>query len=217
MRSSSWINRTNVAVHYYGPVPTPTLFCVWPPYGLCREACLPPFPLLHVSRLPRNELDAASPCSQLPLEASPVSPSPNPSQSQSLNHLFFAKRKRRRTNMRSIIGLVASVMLLAGGAAAAENCASVAVTAIPSCAQSCFLEGASFVGCDSLDFSCQCGKEAALYAAIEPCVATGCPAASFQAVINGASSGKFCPYYFPIVPLRTRLYPFDIQKSSYLY
>ncbi|WYZ35884.1 hypothetical protein EsH8_X_000531 [Colletotrichum jinshuiense] len=94
--------------------------------------------------------------------------------------------------MRSIIGLVASVMLLAGGAAAAENCASVAVTAIPSCAQSCFLEGASFVGCDSLDFSCQCGKEAALYAAIEPCVATGCPAASFQAVINGASSVCGC-------------------------
>ncbi|OHF00934.1 MAC1 interacting protein 1 [Colletotrichum orchidophilum] len=90
---------------------------------------------------------------------------------------------------RNIIRLFAGAILLASGAAAAENCASVAVTAIPSCAQSCFLEGASFVGCDSLDFSCQCGKEAALYAAIEPCVATGCPAASFQAVINGASSG----------------------------
>lgn len=92
--------------------------------------------------------------------------------------------------MKYIVGIVAGVVLLASGAAAAENCASVAVTAIPSCAQSCFLEGASYVGCDSLDFGCQCGKEAALYAAIEPCVATGCPAASFQAVINGASSGK---------------------------
>ncbi|OHW97972.1 CFEM domain-containing protein [Colletotrichum incanum] len=90
--------------------------------------------------------------------------------------------------MKNIIGLVVGIALLLSGAAAAENCASVAVTAIPSCAQSCFLEGASFVGCDSLDFSCQCGKEAALYAAIEPCVATGCPAASIQAVINGASS-----------------------------
>ncbi|KAK1977042.1 hypothetical protein LZ30DRAFT_753095 [Colletotrichum cereale] len=94
--------------------------------------------------------------------------------------------------MKDIIGVVAGIVLLLGGAAAAENCASVAVTAIPSCAQSCFMEGASFVGCDSLDFSCQCGKEAALYAAIEPCVATGCPAASFQAVINGASSVCGC-------------------------
>ncbi|KAK2023686.1 hypothetical protein LX32DRAFT_132075 [Colletotrichum zoysiae] len=94
--------------------------------------------------------------------------------------------------MRDIVVIVAAVALLLGGAAAAENCASVAVTAIPSCAQSCFMEGASFVGCDGLDFSCQCGKEAALYAAIEPCVATGCPAASFQAVINGASSVCGC-------------------------
>ncbi|KZL82472.1 cfem domain-containing protein [Colletotrichum incanum] len=94
--------------------------------------------------------------------------------------------------MKNIIGLVVGIALLLSGAAAAENCASVAVTAIPSCAQSCFLEGASFVGCDSLDFSCQCGKEAALYAAIEPCVATGCPAASIQAVINGASSVCSC-------------------------
>lgn len=104
--------------------------------------------------------------------------------------------------MKTIVGIVASVVFLASGAAAAENCASVAVTAIPSCAQSCFLEGASYVGCDSLDFGCQCGKEAALYAAIEPCVATGCPAASFQAVINGASSGKsrsiLCPDQKPL-------------------
>ncbi|GKT65583.1 CFEM domain-containing protein [Colletotrichum tofieldiae] len=92
--------------------------------------------------------------------------------------------------MKNVVGLVVSIALLLSGAAAADNCASVAVTAIPSCAKSCFLEGASFVGCDSLDFSCQCGKEAALYAAIEPCVATGCPAASIQAVINGASSGQ---------------------------
>ncbi|KAJ0375615.1 hypothetical protein COL26b_006121 [Colletotrichum chrysophilum] len=94
--------------------------------------------------------------------------------------------------MKNVVGIVAGVVFLASGAAAAENCASVAVTAIPSCAQSCFLEGASYVGCDSLDFGCQCGKEAALYAAIEPCVATGCPAASFQAVINGASSVCGC-------------------------
>nr|XP_036586437.1 MAC1 interacting protein 1 [Colletotrichum truncatum]KAF6796844.1 MAC1 interacting protein 1 [Colletotrichum truncatum] len=91
--------------------------------------------------------------------------------------------------MKNLFGLVAGLVVLARGAVAAQNCAGVAVTAIPSCAQGCFLEGASFVGCDGLDFGCQCGKEAALYAAIEPCVATGCPAASFQAVINGASAG----------------------------
>ncbi|KAF6809532.1 CFEM domain-containing protein [Colletotrichum sojae] len=94
--------------------------------------------------------------------------------------------------MQKATRLLFSLALLARGAVAAENCASVAVTAIPSCAQGCFLEGASFVGCDSLDFGCQCGKEAALYAAIEPCVATGCPSASFQAVINGASSVCGC-------------------------
>ncbi|KAK1995421.1 hypothetical protein LX36DRAFT_713177 [Colletotrichum falcatum] len=94
--------------------------------------------------------------------------------------------------MKDIVGAVAGIVLLLGATAAAENCASVAVTAIPPCAQSCFIEGASFVGCGSLDFSCQCGKEAALYAAIEPCVATGCPAASFQAVVNGASAVCGC-------------------------
>ncbi|KAF6825883.1 CFEM domain-containing protein [Colletotrichum plurivorum] len=94
--------------------------------------------------------------------------------------------------MQKAVRLLFSLALLTRGAVAAENCASVAVTAIPSCAQGCFLDGASFVGCDSLDFGCQCGKEAALYAAIEPCVATGCPSASFQAVINGASSVCGC-------------------------
>ncbi|KAL0933886.1 CFEM domain-containing protein [Colletotrichum truncatum] len=94
--------------------------------------------------------------------------------------------------MKNLFGLVAGLVVLARGAVAAQNCAGVAVTAIPSCAQGCFLEGASFVGCDGLDFGCQCGKEAALYAAIEPCVATGCPAASFQAVINGASAVCGC-------------------------
>ena len=75
----------------------------------------------------------------------------------------------------------------------AENCAAIALTAIPQCAQSCFLNGAPTIGCGGLDFACQCASEAKLYAAIEGCVATGCPTASFQAVIDGASSGRSPP------------------------
>lgn len=74
--------------------------------------------------------------------------------------------------------------------ARAADCASVALGAIPSCAQSCFLDGAPSVGCDGTDFACQCEHEAKLYAAIEGCVSSGCPSASYQAVIDGASSGE---------------------------
>jgi hypothetical protein len=73
----------------------------------------------------------------------------------------------------------------------AADCVGVALKEIPSCAQSCFVNGAPSIGCGGLDFGCQCQQEAALYAAIEGCVASGCPAASYQAVIDGASSGEF--------------------------
>lgn len=75
--------------------------------------------------------------------------------------------------------------------AVAQNCAAVAVTAVPVCAQSCILDGAPSIGCDGTDFACQCDKEAALYAAIEGCVSSACPEASYQAVIDGASSGEY--------------------------
>lgn len=71
----------------------------------------------------------------------------------------------------------------------AEDCLGVALTAIPNCAQSCFLNGAPSVGCGGTDFDCQCAQEAALYAAVEGCVSSSCPEASFQAVIDGASTG----------------------------
>ena len=94
--------------------------------------------------------------------------------------------------MKFLSALSAS-LLLAGESwlvAAAGDCANVAVTAIPSCAQSCFLNGAPSVGCAASDFACQCEQEARLYAAIEGCVSDGCPSASYQAVIDGASSGE---------------------------
>lgn len=88
--------------------------------------------------------------------------------------------------------LLGAALLITGELAVvrAENCAAVALTAIPQCAQTCFLNGAPTIGCGSLDFACQCASEAKLYAAIEGCVAAGCPSASYQAVIDGASSGE---------------------------
>lgn len=82
--------------------------------------------------------------------------------------------------------------------AQAADCLDVAQAEIPSCAQSCFLENAPSVGCGGLDFTCQCQNEATLYAAIEPCVASGCSESSFQAVIDGASSGESIPVIFTV-------------------
>lgn len=94
--------------------------------------------------------------------------------------------------MSKIIQLLfgAAVLLTAQVAGVeAADCAAVALKAIPQCAQSCFVNGAPSIGCGGLDFACQCASEAKLYAAIEGCVASGCPSASYQAVIDGASSG----------------------------
>lgn len=73
---------------------------------------------------------------------------------------------------------------------AAKDCASVASTEIPSCAQNCILNGAPTIGCEATNFSCQCEQSAALFAAIEGCVATACPSSSYQAVIDGSSAGE---------------------------
>ncbi|KAI1382872.1 uncharacterized protein F4822DRAFT_99880 [Hypoxylon trugodes] len=91
------------------------------------------------------------------------------------------------------LGLLMNILFLAGrGATQGTSCLDVALTEIPSCAQSCFLQNAPSIGCDGTDFTCQCQKEATLYAAVEPCVASGCPEPSFQAVIDGASSVCNC-------------------------
>ncbi|KAK3393728.1 CFEM domain-containing protein [Podospora didyma] len=91
----------------------------------------------------------------------------------------------------SFINIVAGTLLVASGAQSQlTGCAAVAVSVIPSCAQTCFLEGAPTIGCSSFDFACQCQQEAALYAAIEGCVASSCPDSESQNVIDGAA--KVC-------------------------
>ncbi|KAI1371768.1 hypothetical protein F4677DRAFT_450111 [Hypoxylon crocopeplum] len=96
------------------------------------------------------------------------------------------------------LGSFASTVLFAAEAVVrATDCLNVALNEIPTCAQSCFFENASSVGCAGIDFACQCQNEGTLYAAIESCVASGCPEPSFQAVINGASSVCNCATAIP--------------------
>lgn len=90
-----------------------------------------------------------------------------------------------------VLSILGAVLAL-GKLTYAEDCLGVALTAIPNCAQSCFLNGAPSVGCGGTDFDCQCAQEAALYAAVEGCVSSSCPEASFQAVIDGASTVCAC-------------------------
>lgn len=82
-------------------------------------------------------------------------------------------------------------LLFLSGRALAQNCVATALAVIPSCAQNCILNGAPSIGCGGTDFDCQCQQTAALYAAVEGCVQSSCPTASYQAVIDGASTGMF--------------------------
>lgn len=83
-----------------------------------------------------------------------------------------------------------TLALIYAGFVTAQDCVNVALTAIPGCAQNCILNGAPSIGCQGTDFDCQCAQSAALFAAVEGCVSTACPVASYQAVIDGASTGK---------------------------
>ncbi|EGY22145.1 uncharacterized protein VDAG_03583 [Verticillium dahliae VdLs.17] len=81
----------------------------------------------------------------------------------------------------------------------APDCGPVATSAVPACAQHCFLDAAPNVGCDATDYACQCEAEAqaSLTQLLVPCVATACPPASLQAVITGASSVCACAAAIP--------------------
>ncbi|KAL8388706.1 hypothetical protein RB599_010044 [Gaeumannomyces hyphopodioides] len=81
--------------------------------------------------------------------------------------------------------VAASVAAFAAAAAAAQDCVATALKVIPQCAQSCFLNGAPAIGCAGTDFQCQCKSQPQLMAAVEGCVQTACPTASYQAVIDG--------------------------------
>lgn len=85
-----------------------------------------------------------------------------------------------------------ALALLCCGVAVAQDCINVALTAIPGCAQNCILNGAPSIGCQGTDFSCQCAQSAALYAAVEGCVSSACPSASYQAVIDGSEEVCGC-------------------------
>lgn len=84
------------------------------------------------------------------------------------------------------------LLSLAGSLARAQNCVATALSVIPACAQNCIVNGATAVGCAGTDFGCQCQVTAALYAAVDSCVSAACPSASYQAVIDGASTGMLC-------------------------
>ncbi|KAK3362209.1 hypothetical protein B0T25DRAFT_129 [Lasiosphaeria hispida] len=91
------------------------------------------------------------------------------------------------------VHLIGGALSLAGVAVSQlSSCAAIAVTAIPSCAQSCYLDGAPTIGCAGLDFECQCLKQAALFAAIEGCVAESCLAPEYRNVIDGAAAVCAC-------------------------
>jgi hypothetical protein len=111
--------------------------------------------------------------------------------------------------------LLGAVLLMIGELAVvnAENCAAIALAVIPQCAQSCFLNGAPTIGCGAVDFACQCASEAKLYAAIEGCVASGCPSPSYQAVIDGASSGELLPRGIPVSPYTDTRYSMRMRNS----
>ncbi len=79
-------------------------------------------------------------------------------------------------------------------AGSSADCAPLASTVVPDCAQACFTSAAPGVGCGATDFACQCqpAAQASLSSLLIPCVATACPAASLPAVIAGASSVCAC-------------------------
>ncbi|TLS25685.1 hypothetical protein PpBr36_07963 [Pyricularia pennisetigena] len=92
--------------------------------------------------------------------------------------------------MRFNSGLLAGAAVFIAGMATAQDCVSVALSAIPSCAQPCFLNGAPTIGCGGTDFKCQCQQQAKMFAAVESCVQTSCAESEFQKTIDG--SEKVC-------------------------
>ena len=85
---------------------------------------------------------------------------------------------------------IAGAIYLAGVNAQVDDCTTVAVKVIPSCAQACFIDNAPSVGCDGFDFACQCEKQASFMSAIESCVADSCEASQFQDVLDGTAEGE---------------------------
>ncbi|KAK0631936.1 hypothetical protein B0T14DRAFT_559674 [Immersiella caudata] len=81
-----------------------------------------------------------------------------------------------------------AIVVLAQG----QDCASVALSAIPSCAQPCYLENAPSIGCAGLDFACQCKQKNAMFNAVQGCVATKCPESLFEKIVDGSNEVCDC-------------------------
>lgn len=92
----------------------------------------------------------------------------------------------------SSLSVVAASVAAFAGIAAAQDCIATALKVIPQCAQACFLNGAPAIGCAGTDFQCQCKSQPKLMAAVEGCVQTACPTASYQAVIDGGAQVCGC-------------------------
>jgi hypothetical protein len=91
----------------------------------------------------------------------------------------------------SPLQLAGAATLLVNGVCARFDIAGVAQKAVPLCAQPCFVAGTSQIGCGITDYACQCTHEAALFAAVEECVATSCESTLYQSVIEGRSLGEY--------------------------
>ena len=64
----------------------------------------------------------------------------------------------------AVVGLVA---------AQSSDVASL-VAELPSCSLTCLLAGASAADCESMDYSCQCGKQDVIVANATSCLTTSC-------------------------------------------
>lgn len=126
------------------------------------------------------------------------------------NKTLISKKFYTHSNMR-LVSLHA-LALLCCGVAVAQDCINVALTAIPGCAQNCILNGAPSIGCQGTDFSCQCAQSAALYAAVEGCVSSACPSASYQAVIDGSEEGMWLELF--VLGARTGFSSFNYMSQQ---
>lgn len=80
------------------------------------------------------------------------------------------------------------------GDVTSADCAPLASSVVPECAQECFTIAAPDVGCEVNSFGCMCQEDAqaSLSAILVPCVASRCEAAQLTKVIAGASSVCEC-------------------------
>lgn len=79
-------------------------------------------------------------------------------------------------------------------ACSSEDCAQLALTSIPKCAQACFFDNASKVGCGPLNFACQCepSARASMTGLMAPCVMTECWPWEYYQIIQGAGAVCEC-------------------------